>query len=188
MWSQTKTWDPEGLLSTLPSISTGLLGLLTGTWLRRTDRQPAEKTAWMFSIASLLIIAGMIWNGFFPVNKALWTSSFVLYTGGLACAGLALCYWLIDVRHFRKFTLPFIAYGSNAITVYVGSGLLPLLLSYIMVTYKGQRLGLTQYLYESLFASWLSPINASLASAIAYVLILMIPMWVMYKKRIFIKI
>jgi predicted acyltransferase len=188
MWSETKTWDPEGLLSTIPAISTGLLGVLTGTWLRRTDRQDAEKVAWMFSTAVFLVIAGLIWDGFFPMNKALWSSSFVLFTGGLSMAGLALSYWLIDTQHRTKYIEPFVAFGANSITVYVGSGLLPLLLSYITIAKNGKPMASTQWLYETLFASWLSPINASLACAIAYVLILMIPMTIMYRKKIFIKI
>jgi predicted acyltransferase len=188
MWSGTKTWDPEGVLSTLPAISTGLLGVLTGTWLKRTDRGDAEKVAWMFSASALLIVGGLVWNGFFPMNKALWTSSFVLYAGGLATAGLALSYWLIDVHHRTKFIRPFVAYGANAITVYVGSGLIPLFLSYIIIHSNGKATGLTQYMYEIFFASWLSPINASLASAVAYVLLLMVPLLFMYKKKIFIKI
>ena len=142
----------------------------------------------MFCSATLLIISGLIWDGFFPMNKALWTSSFVLYTGGLATAGLALSYWLIDVQHRTKFIGPFVAFGANSITVYVGSGLIPFFLSYIVVHWNGKALGLPQYMYEAFFASWLSPINASLASAIAYVLILMVPLSMMYKKKIFIKI
>ena len=188
MWSGTKTWDPEGVLSTLPAISTGLLGVLTGTWLRRTDKNQGEKTAWMFCAALLLILGGLIWNGFFPINKALWTSSFVLYTGGLAMAGLALSFWLIDVQDYRKGIWPFVALGANAITIYVGSGLIPLLISYITLHVHGKTIGAQQYIYDTLFLSWLSPINASLASAICYVLILMLPLWIMYKRKIFIRI
>ncbi len=188
MWSGTKLWDPEGILSTIPAISTGLLGLLTGSWLRRTDRQDAEKVAWMFSAAALLIIAGLTWDGFFPINKALWTSSFVLYTGGLAIAGLALSYWLIDTQRRQKFIRPFVAFGANAITVYVMSGLIPLAVSYITLHINGKQIGAQQFLYETFFLSWLSPLNASLASAIVYVLILMVPLSIMYKKKIFIRI
>lgn len=98
MWSGSKTFDPEGILSTLPAVSTCLLGIFTGSWLKRKDRNPENKVAWLFSTSILLVIGGLIWNGFFPMNKALWTSSFVLFTGGLAMAGLTLSYWLIDVN------------------------------------------------------------------------------------------
>ena len=103
VWSQSKTFDPEGILSTLPAISTCLFGIMVGTELKRKDKPEANKAAWLFSIATLSIIAGLIWNGFFPINKALWTSSFVLYTGGLATAGLTLSYWLIDVQQRKKY-------------------------------------------------------------------------------------
>ena len=188
MWSQTHTWDPEGVLSTLPSISTCGLGLLVGRFLRSKDKPEGDKIAWLFCTATLLILAGLIWDGFFPMNKALWTSSFVLFTGGLATAGLSLSYWLMDVQQFRRGTTFFVAFGSNAITIYVASGLIPYFLSLIPVATPSGHQPLTQYLYETLFAHHLSPINASLASAIAYVLILSIPMWWMYKRKIFIRI
>ncbi|MES1159880.1 MAG: DUF5009 domain-containing protein [Bacteroidota bacterium] len=188
MWRETKTWDPEGILSTLPSISTCLLGLQAGGILRRKEMAEGDKVAWLFSIALLAVIAGLIWDGFFPMNKALWTSSFVLFTGGLATAGLALSYWLIDVQQYRRTITPFVAFGANAISVYVGSGWIPMVLSYIKVHTPSGSQPLTQYLYEVLFASFLTPINASLACALAYVLILSFPLWWMYKRKIFIKI
>ena len=188
MWSGTKTWDPEGILSTLPAIGTCLFGLLVGGFLKKKDLPNGDKIAWLFSIATLAILAGLIWDGFFPMNKALWTSSFVLFTGGLATAALSLSYWLIDVQHYRRFIRPFVAFGSNAITIYVGSGLIPLGLSYIRINTPQGKLPLTEYLYQSIFVPFLSPINASLASALAYVIILSFPMWWMYKKKIFIKI
>ncbi|MDR3711726.1 MAG: DUF5009 domain-containing protein [Puia sp.] len=188
MWSGTKTWDPEGILSTFPAIATCIFGMRVGGFLRRKDLAEGDKIAWLFTVAALAIVAGLVWNGFFPMNKALWTSSFVLFTGGLATAALSLSYWLIDVQHRRRFTEPFVAFGSNAITVYVASGLIPLGLSYIKITTPGGKQPLTQYLYETLFAHHLAPINASLASALAYVIILSIPLWWMYKRKIFIKI
>ena len=90
MWSGSKTFDPEGILSTLPAISTCLFGIMVGNELIRKDKPEANKPAWLFTIALFSIIAGLMWNWFFPINKALWTSSFVLYTGGLATAGLTV--------------------------------------------------------------------------------------------------
>lgn len=188
MWSGTKTWDPEGILSTLPAIATCLFGLLVGGFLKRKDLAEGDKIAWLFSMAILAVLAGLIWDGFFPMNKALWTSSFVLFTGGLATGGLSLSYWLIDVQQRKKFTTPFVAFGSNAITVYVVSGLIPLALSYIKINGAGGKQSLTQYLYEMLFAQHLSPVNASLVSALAYVILLSFPLMWMYKRKIFIKI
>ena len=188
MWSQSKTWDPEGILSTLPAISTCLFGVLTGGFLKRKDLPEANKVAWLFSVATLSVIAGLIWDLFFPMNKALWTSSFVLFTGGLATAGLALSYWLIDVQNRKKYTTPFLAFGANAITIYVVSGYLPIVLSLIKINTAQGKKGLTQFLYDNLFTTWLSPVNASLASALAYVILLSFPMIWMYKRKIFIKI
>ena len=188
MWSGSKTFDPEGILSTIPAIATCLLGIFTGTWMQRTDRTAENKVAWLFSISGLLVLTGLIWNGFFPINKALWTSSFVLFTGGLAMAILTLSYWLIDVNGRQKFTEPFVAFGSNAITIYVVSGYLPLLIGTISVEEDGQKINLWQYGYQHLFASWLSPINASLVSALVYVILLSIPMIIMYRKKIFIRL
>jgi predicted acyltransferase len=188
MWSGSKTFDPEGILSTLPAISTCLLGIFTGDWLQRKDRNADNKTAWLFSAAGLLIIGGLIWNGFFPMNKALWTSSFVLFTGGLAMATLAFSYWIIDVNNRQRFIEPFVAFGSNAITIYVASGYLPLLIGSIKINDNGQPSNLWQYGYQHLFASWLSPIDASVVSALVYVSFLTIPMIWMYRKKIFIKL
>jgi len=188
MWSGSKTFDPEGILSTIPAIATCLLGIFAGTWMQRTDRTDENKVAWLFSVAGLLILGGLIWNGFFPMNKALWTSSFVLFTGGLAMAILTLSYWLIDVNGRQRFTEPFVAFGSNAITIYVVSGYLPLLIGAIHVEEDGHSINLWQYGYQHLFASWLSPVNASLVSALVYVVILSIPMIVMYRKKIFIRL
>ncbi len=188
MWSGSKTFDPEGILSTLPAISTCLLGILTGTWLQKKDITPDHQVAWLFSVAGLLILGGLIWNGFFPMNKALWTSSFVLFAGGLAMATCTLCYWLIDIQGRKKFTEPLIALGSNAITIYVVSGYLPELLGSIHVTENGQKSNLWSYGYHQLFTSWLSPLNASVASALVYVSLLTIPMIFMYRKKIFIRL
>ena len=188
MWNQTKTWDPESVLSTLPAISTGLFGVLTGMWLQHKDKTDAEKVSWMFSIAAISIVAGLIWNGFFPMNKALWTSSFVLYVGGLALAAFALCYWFIDVQGHKKFTKPFVVYGANAITVYIVSGYLPWLLDFVKVKQNGNRIGILGALYNGVFIPNFSPINASLVWAILYVLIFMPPLWWMYNKKIFIRI
>ncbi len=188
MWSGSKTFDPEGILSTLPAISTCLLGVMTGTWLRRKDRSPENKVAWLFSVAVLLVIGGWIWDGFFPMNKALWTSSFVLFTGGLAMAALTLSFWLIDVNGRKKFTEPFVAFGSNAITIYFVSGYVPELIGSIPVHDDGLNSNLWQYGYHHLFSSWLSPVNASIVSALVYVSLLSIPMIFMLRKKIFIRL
>lgn len=184
LWKSSKTWDPEGVLSTLPAISTGLFGVLIGTLLKSKTRAADTKVAWMYSIGIVAIAAGLLWDLNFPINKSLWTSSFVLYTGGLACCGLALCYWLIDVQGYTRFAKPFVVFGVNAITVFFLSGLIPRILSMIRI---GQSDAKT-WLYETFFTPYLSPVNASLAGAVTFVLIWLLILWWMYNKKIIIKV
>lgn len=189
LWRSAKTWDPEGILSTLPAIGTGLFGVLIGSWLKRKDREESVKISWMFTIGFLAVIIGLIWDLFFPINKALWTSSFVLYAGGLATIGLALCYWLIDVQGYKKGTTPFVVYGVNAITVFFLSGLIPRLLTLIKVSLpNGTEVNSKEWMYQTFFTPYFSPINASLAGAITFILIWLLILWLMFKKNIIIKV
>ena len=129
LYRWTKTWDPEGVLSTLPAIATALLGLLGGEWLR-SSREPRARAVGLIVVGLVILAIGIAWGDAaplglrFPVNKKLWTSSFVLVTGGLAAALLGLTFWVVDVRGRRAWTAPFVVYGKNAIAVYVGSELL----------------------------------------------------------------
>lgn len=189
LWKSSRTWDPEGLLSTLPAIATAIFGVLVGTWLKREDRQDSEKVSWMFCVGILATILGLIWDLSFPINKSLWTSSFVLYTGGLATVGLALCYWLIDVQGYRKATKPFVVYGVNAITVFFLSGLIPRIMSMIRVKMPdGTEAGSNQWIYQTVFTPGFSPVNASLAWAVTFVSIWLLILWIMYRKNIIIKV
>ena len=189
LWKSVKTWDPEGILSTLPAVATGLFGVLIGTWLRRKDREESVKISWMFSIGILAVILGLIWDLCFPINKALWTSSFVLYAGGLATVGLALCYWLIDVQGYKKGTTPLVVYGVNAITVFFLSGLIPRILTLIMVSMPdGTRVNSKVWMYETFYTPYFTPVNASLAGAVTFILIWLLILWAMFKKNIIIKV
>jgi predicted acyltransferase len=189
LWRSAKTWDPEGIFSTLPAIGTGIFGLLIGTWLKRKDKEESVKISWMFSIGILAVILGLIWDLCFPINKALWTSSFVLYAGGLASIGLALCYWLIDVQGYKKGTTPFVVYGINAITVFFLSGLIPRILTMIKVNMPdGTVLTSREWLYESFYSPYFSPINASLAGAVTFIVIWLGILWWMYSRKIIIKV
>jgi len=189
LWKAAKTWDPEGILSTLPAIGTCLFGVLVGSYLKRKEIEPATKISWLFSIGTLAVIGGLIWDLQFPINKALWTSSFVLYTGGWATIFLSLSYWLIDVNQYNGFTKPFVVYGVNAITVFFLSGLMPRLLNMIKVDFEGEKVGALSYTYKAWFApSFSNTLNASLAYAIAFVLCWYVILWVMYKRNIIIKV
>ena len=186
LWASSRTWDPEGLLGTLPAVGTGLLGMLTGQWLRRQDVDPATRVAWLFVAGGAAVILGLIWNGWFPINKVLWTSSFVLYAGGLAMATLAGLYWLTDVQGYRRFTTPALVYGVNAITVFFLSAIVAKSLNIIKVTEA--KVPLETWLYTTFFTPYFSPINASLAGAVVCVLIWLGILWVMYRKQIIIKV
>ncbi len=183
VWSQARVYDPEGILSTIPAIATTLMGVLTGHWLR-TEKTRYEKTAGMFVAGAVCVALGWAWNSFFPINKALWTSSYVLFTGGLALQFLAFCYWLIDIKGYRRWAKPFEVFGLNAIALYVVAGLMASLLGEIKL--GGTPLG--AWIYNTLFASWASPVNASLAFAISFVLVCLGLMWILYHRKIFLKI
>ena len=183
VWAQAKVYDPEGLLSTIPAISTCLIGVLTGTWLR-TEKTRYEKAAGMFVVGAVCVAVGWAWNSFFVINKALWTSSYVLFTGGLALQFLSICYWLIDIKGYRRWAKPFEVFGLNAIALYVVADVLAMLLGVIKV--GGEPIG--GWIFTHLFASWASPINASLAMAICFVLVCLALMWILYNRKIFLKV
>ncbi|HKG07781.1 MAG TPA: DUF5009 domain-containing protein [Pedobacter sp.] len=189
LWKSAKTWDPEGILGTVPAVATGLFGIMVGVYLKRKDIDAGIKMAWLFCAGFAAIALGWIWGLQFPINKALWTSSFVLFTGGLATVVLAASYWIIDVNNYSRFTKPFVVYGVNAITVFFLSGLLPRTLN--MITMKkpdGTEAGFHSWLYETFYTPNFSPVNASLAMAITFVLFWLLILWVMYSRKIIIKV
>ena len=188
MWSVTKTWDPEGIISTIPAISTTLFGVLTGHWLR-SKKSDVEKTLWLFIMGNLGLFIGAVWNAWLPINKNLWTSSYSVFTAGFALVVLGFCYYFVDVKGYKKWAYPFIVYGMNAITVFVLSGIIGRLSIYFKVSLPdGSKTTVKNYIYENLFASWLGQMNGSLGYAIAHVLLMYFLMWILYKKKIFIKI
>jgi len=187
VWAQAKVYDPEGLLSTIPAIATALMGVLTGQWLR-SEKSQYEKVSGMFVAGAICVAVGWAWNSFFVINKALWTSSYVLFTGGLALQFLALFYWIVDIKGYRRWAKPFEVFGLNAIALYVGSGLMAELLGLIKISSGGASVPLQSWIFENLFASWASPNNASLAFAIAFVLVWLGIMWILYRRKIFISV
>jgi predicted acyltransferase len=192
LWSQTKTWDPEGLLSTIPAVATVLLGVLAGHWIK-SNRSPKEKTVGMLIAGAAGVAAGQIMGIWFPINKSLWTSSYVVFTAGMALLFLALCYWLIDYKGYRRWARPFVIYGMNAITVFVLSGVVARAMGLIKegVTQpdgKVTQVSLQSYYYENFFASWAGPMNGSLFFALAFILLMFVPVYLLYRHRIFIKV
>ena len=188
IWKQGKVYDPEGLLSTFPAVATTLLGILTGHWLR-SERPRFEKVVGMFVAGAVCVMLGWIWNPFFPINKSLWTSSYVLFTGGLALQFLALCYWLIDIKGYRRWAWPFEVFGVNALALFVGTGLMVKLMGLIKLPREdGTQISSQGWIFQKFFLSWAQPINASLAYAIAFILLWLFLMWLLYRKQIFIKV
>ncbi len=181
LWSESKTWDPEGLLGTLPSIATCLFGIRVGSWLKRKDIDDAVKVSWLFTYGVIAVLLGMLWGLFFPINKALWTSSFVLYTGGWATIGLALCYWLIDVQGHKKTAMFFVPLGVNAILAYVLSNYIP-----HYITNKPYFGG--KSLYHVLFEPYLTPYVASAVSGVFLVVVIWGLMYILYRRKIVVKV
>jgi predicted acyltransferase len=178
-------WDPEGLLSTLPAVGTTLLGIFTGEWLR-SESTRARQWQGLVGGGVLLLALGLLWGELFPLNKGLWTSSYVLFTAGTGAVCLGIMFWLMEVKGWTAWARPLVIYGMNAIVVFVASGLLARVMGIIRVGEEGAAL--KSWIYESLFASWLGPLNGSLGFALAYVLFWLALMWVLYRRRIFIKI
>jgi predicted acyltransferase len=175
-------WDPEGLLSTVPAVATTLLGVLAGEWLK-TPRGLVSKIMWMAGVGFVLFAAGEAWGIAFPVNKQLWTSSYVLLTAGSAAVLLAACLHVVDVRRITWWTRPFVALGRNALTVFVVSGLVGKLL--IIVNVHGESL--QSLIYERGFAWFGSPENSSLLFSIAFLLSMFWLCDVMQRRGIFLK-
>jgi len=183
------TRDPEAVLSTIPAIATTLIGVLTGEWLR-SAASARRKVAWMLALGVVGVVAGKVFNAWFPINKKLWTSSYVLFTGGLAVVCLAFCYWLLDIKQGRgRWTMPALVLGTNAIAAYAFSELLAKALDAGRVHLcTGQVLSWHEFLYQRLFAPLASTPKASLLYSLVFVLVCWTVSWVLYRKRIFIKI
>ena len=179
------TRDPEGVLSTIPAVATSLLGLITGQWLR-SARSAKSKALGMALFGLLGVLAGKILNLGFPINKKLWTSSYVLFTAGLALLCLALCYWIVDAKQWRGlWTKPLLVFGMNAIAAYVFAEMISHLLDQM---HTSAGVSWQESVYQRMFVPLASPVNASLLYALAYVLMCWAAMWALYRKGIFLKI
>ncbi len=186
LWNYSKTWDPEGILSTVPAIVSGLLGVLAGTWLK-SEANNKDKVIRLFVAGNSILLLALAWDMVFPINKSLWTSSFVLYTSGIALNGLAICYWLIDIQEYKKFTKPFIAFGSNAIAAYMLSEIIGKVI-YSIVELNGKRIAIKEIIFQFLSVDGMNPQFLSFVLALVWVTLIWIPINWMYKKKIFVKV
>jgi predicted acyltransferase len=178
--------DPEGLLSTLPAIATAMCGVFAGDWLK--ERRRPHHSLSLFAAGLIAMLAGLAWGRVFPINKNLWTSSFALFSAGLAAQALALCHWLVDVRGWRAWSRPLAAFGRNPLAAYFLSVAFDSILTRV-------RLGdgsLKGFVYRSAFVPWLRPCcgaeAASLGYAVAYVVLWGLILSEMYRRRVFIRI
>ena len=139
-------------------------------------------------MGSLLLAGGLVWDGAFPINKSIWTSSYVLFTAGFGSLILALCYWSVDVKGWKWWTKPFVVYGMNALGLYVLSAFVTRLTLAPLIAGPGGPISTKEWLYNAAFVPLFSPINASVAWALFYVLFWLGIMWIFYNKKIFIKV
>jgi predicted acyltransferase len=173
MWVSTKTWDPEGIVSTLPAIATVLFGIFAGHILR-ARQTAAEKTAWLFTLGAALLLAGAVLSPLLPINKGLWTSTYSLFMAGMASTAFAVCYWLIDVQGWKRWARPLVIYGMNPIVVFAGAGLL------------GKTLAMTgagRAIFRTVYQPFPDPYIASLLYALTIVALFFGLSWFLYKRN-----
>jgi len=180
-------FDPEGLLSTIPSIVTVLIGFLVGTMIK-TAEDHEDNTQRMAVLGALLIIFGWGWGFVFPINKQLWTSSYVLFTGGIATITLAAMIWIVDVKGIKTWTKPFVIFGANAIFLYAASGIWAKILLKIRFELDGKMISGYGYLYRTVFQPFAGDLNGSFLFALFHVFMFWLILAWMYRKKIFIKI
>ena len=183
IWRLGRVYDPEGILSTLPAIATTLFGVLTGRFVQAAPSTTAAVKGLAWSGGAGVVI-GLAWGRLFPINKALWTSSYAVFTAGAALLVLAACFWLIEVKGSTGWTTPLVILGVNALAVFFLSTLLAIVLARVHVPDGGQSRALQAVLYDHLFAPWLQPAAASLAWALGNVLLWLAAMWALYRKGI----
>lgn len=179
--------DPEGILSTLPAIATALLGVLAGDWLRSRSDQPKKTSGLLLAgVAGLAI--GLALHQWIPINKKIWTSSYVLFAGGFSAYVLGWCYLLVDVEGWRRWSAPFLVLGTNAIAVYVLSSVTGWLLGQAWPLADGGAFSVKTWLYEAFFAPWFGPQGGSLVYALCYMLLWVLIFTPLYRARIFIRV
>ena len=191
MWIFSKTWDPEGILSTIPAIASGIIGLLIGQLINR-PLPKLEIVKKMAIIGLILTLLGLLWNIIFPINKSLWTSSYVLYTSGLAILCLTILFYVIEVADYKKWTKLFLIWGVNPMVVFFFSGIIPQGLR--MIQFQNPRIPAEQInLQKYLYSFWIepfftNPLFASLVGAIIYVGIWSFILWLFYKNKLIFKV
>lgn len=170
------SYDPEGILSTIPAVVTAMLGMFTGEFVKSPEEKMSgnRKTLWMFGAAAVMLVLGIVWNHWFPVNKKLWTSSFVLVAGGVSLILFALMYWIVDVRGWRKWTFPFRVVGMNSITIFLA----PRLISFSQAK---------NFLLGGIIDHCPDAIGSVISSA-GYMAVIWLFLYFLYRKKIFLRV
>jgi predicted acyltransferase len=168
------TFDPEGLFSTLPAIVTALLGMFTGKWVRESRIAGTKKSLCMALMAVAWIIVGAVWSIWFPINKKLWTSTFVLVVGGYSLLLFALFYYIIDVKGYRRWTLFFRVVGMNSITIYMAQ---------LIINFHNP----TNFFFKGI-AGKLPDLWGELVMSTGYIAICWLFLYFLYRKRVFLKV
>lgn len=189
MWKPAKTWDPEGLTGTLPAIVSAIIGIFAGLILYDKKSSGESKVISLFTTSFFLIIAGLLAGLLFPINKSLWTSSFVLYAGGIAMAFLSIFYYFIDLHKFNKGLTFFKIFGLNAIVAFTLSGMIPRIINNLPLSHdpEGTPTTLSMVIYKT-FNQFLSAKNASLGYALVNVAFYFLILAILYRRKIFIRI
>lgn len=182
-------FDPEGLLSSIPSVATVLMGYFAGRLIDFSKGVlPAIKK--MLIIGGVSALIGWLWDFLLPINKPLWTSSYVLYAGGLAMAFLALLLWIIDVKGIKKWSSPFIHFGTNPLFIFLFSGIYVKIILYLVeiTNSEGEPITGYRYMYENIFVPIAGNMNGSLLFAISHIILFWLLTYILYRRKIFIKI
>jgi predicted acyltransferase len=180
--------DPEGLLSDLPAIGTALMGMLTGVWLR-TRRSIPAKARGLAGAAIASMALGYAWALWFPLNKNLWTSSYVLVAGGYSLALVTLAFWAVEQKAWRTgWTWIWLVFGSNAIAAYMFSELLPGVLHLVRFISGGKWTDVITFVFNDVFARIPDPGWAAFAYSVSFTAVCFVPVWLLYRRRIFLKV
>ena len=182
------TYDNNGIFSTIPAIASGMSGMFAGYLLKQNNMDEKTRLIWLFIAGCLMMFAGWVFSFEFPMIKRIWTASYVLHTSGIAFLCFAGAYWFLDILRYLRLTPPFLAFGVNALTAYFIAGIWGKLSNTITFIYHEKETVPKQWFYEEVFLSFFDRYNASLAYAIVNTCLILIPVWIMYRKGLVVKV